>query len=198
MENAEKYAALTTSEDWQGICELNGVTLPPVGIKKELTRLTEYLESGEIVYALSSGLMSKNNTSNSSDFGFNTWLVVLTNERFLFLDCAMLSKSVDSQSVRLNRVQAVSSSQGWTFGKIMIDLGSRVITIDNCPKANVKVTSDLANKLLREAEAPEKSAQQPPEDETLLKLERLASLHQAGALTDEEFTAAKTKILSAM
>lgn len=64
----------------------------------------------------------------------NTWLVVLTNERFFFLDAAMLTNSVDTQSIRLNRVQAVSASQGLVLGKVMIVLGSRLVTIYNCMK----------------------------------------------------------------
>lgn len=200
MESSEKYAAFTKSADWTSICQLNGVQLDSFGTKRELARLPEYLEKDEIVYALTSGMVKHSETSNGSDFGSNTWLVTLTNERFLFLDAALMTKSVDVQSVRLNRVQAVSSSQGWVLGKIMVDLGSRVLTIDNCQKDTVKIISDIANKILRPAEKSPAASQSSSEapDDFMSKLERLATLHSAGALTPEEFSAAKAKILNTL
>ena len=147
--NYEKYAEYTRLRDWKRICELNGVGLDSFGTKKELKVLKDYLEDGEVVFALGSGVMSQTQTSNSFDWGTNTWLVALTNERFLFLDHAMLSSSVDTQSVRHDSVQAVSASQGMILGKIQVDLGARVVVIDNCQKAIVKIIANLANKWLR-------------------------------------------------
>jgi hypothetical protein len=150
FDNFNKYASFTQGKDWKSICKLNGVELDSFGTKKELKVLTDYLEEGEVVFALTSGIMTQTGTSNATDFGANTWLVVLTNERFLFLDHAMMTRSVDTQSVRHESVQAVSASQGLMLGKIQVDLGARVVVIDNCQKATVKVIADLANKWLRE------------------------------------------------
>jgi uncharacterized membrane protein YebE (DUF533 family) len=44
----------------------------------------------------------------------------------------------------------------------------------------------------QEAAAPTAAA---PADDTTAELERLAQLHQSGALTDDEFAAAKSKLL---
>lgn len=147
--NYENYRQSTKKKDWKRICEINGVTFDSFGTKKELKVLSDYIENDEIVFAFSSGIMKQTSTSNSYDIGSNTWLVVLTNERFLFLDHALLTKSVDTQSVRHNSVQAVSASQGFVMGKIQVDLGSRIIVIDNCPKDTVKAIADLANKWLK-------------------------------------------------
>jgi len=200
MENEQEYARLTQASDWEGVCALNKISLDAFGTKKELAVLGNHLENGEIVYALTSGVMSQSSTSNQSDWGSNTWLIVLTNERFLLLDCALLSRSVDVQSIRLDRVQAVSSSQGWLLGKISIDLGSRLVTVDNCQKATVTVIADLANKLLREREVPSEpvNSHKVHSDDPIAKLERLAALHQAGALTPDEFAFAKTKLLGSL
>jgi len=149
LENFDKYAEFTKNNDWKSICKLNGIDLDSFGTKKELKVLPEYLEDGEVVFALTSGIMSQTETSNAFDWGTNTWLVALTNERFLLLDHAMLSSSVDTQSIRHNSVQAVSASQGIMFGKIQVDLGARVVVIDNCQKATVKVLANLANKWLK-------------------------------------------------
>lgn len=202
MNNFDKYSEYTKSHNWEAICKLNNVGLDSFGTKKELNVLANYLEGDEVVFALTSGVMVQTETSNSFDFGANTWLVALTSERFLFLDCAMLTSSVDTQSVRHDHVQAVSSSQGWVLGKIMIDLGSRMLVIDNCQKATVPVIADLANKWLKELHK-QKIADTPKnagtvEETPLDKLEKLAKLFSMGALSEEEFKTAKGKILAAM
>lgn len=199
MENFEEYAKCTEAEDWSGICKLNDVGLDSFGTKKELKVLTQYLEPDEVVFALTSGIMSKTETSNSFDFGSNTWLVVLTSDRFLFLDAAMLSSSVDTQSIRHDNVQAVSASQGMILGKIIVDLGSRMLVIDNCQKATVKVVANLANKWIKELSVKRNNANillpTPSQTPLLDLLERLEKLYSLGAFSDKEFDEAKNKLL---
>ena len=204
MDNYNKYKELTKLADWDGIFKLNGVSIDKFGTSKELKVLPKYLDSDEVVFSLCSGLMSQTQTSDDSDWGLNTWLVALTSTRFLFMDHALLTSSVNTQSVRHENVQAVSASQGWVFGKITIDLGSRTIVIDNCNKDTVKAMANLANKwfsVLKRAEEQTRNtstvtavAQSSPLDE----LKKLGELKQAGLLTDEEFNAAKAKILSSL
>lgn len=134
-----QYKSLTEKADWRGICEINGVHFDSFGTDKEFDALPKYIESGEVVFAFASGVMKQTQTSNFSDIGVNTWLVILTSERFLFMDAALLTSSIDTQSVRLDKVQAISASQGFLLGKISIDLGSRLIVVDNCEKDAVKV-----------------------------------------------------------
>lgn len=200
MENYDKYAEYTQSGDWGEICKLNGVELDSFGTKKELRVLAEYLEADEVVFALTSGIMEQSETSNSLDFGSNTWLVVLTSDRFLFLDHAMLTRSVDTQSIRHDHVQAVSASQGFMFGKIMIDLGSRMLVIDNAHKSTVKVIASLANKWLKELGNKKAQANQPinqvSQTPLLDTLERLSKLYSLGAFTDEEFHDAKQRLIT--
>jgi hypothetical protein len=201
VENYEKYAELTRAGDWAGICKINGVPYDTFGTRKEIKVLPKYLEPGEVVFAISSGLMSQSETSNTSDSGLNTWLVVLTSDRILFLDAALLTSSVDTQSIRHDRVQAVSASQGWVLGKIMVDLGARVVIIDNAVKASVAIFAQLANRWHKELET--RKASQPvvqiPErhasEDLVSKLERLAALHASGTLSSPEFAAAKAKLL---
>lgn len=152
MDNYNLYKIATENADWKRICEINGVNFEAFGTRKELAVLKSYLEPDEIVFALASGLMKQTATSNAFDWGVNTWLAVLTSDRFLFLDAAMLTSSVDTQSIRLKNVQAISASQGFVFGKIMIDLGSRIVMVDNCPKDAVKVMAELGNRWIKELE----------------------------------------------
>jgi len=196
MEHFEKYEEYTGTQNWADLCKLNDVKLDSFGTKKELRVLSEYLDPGEVVFALTSGVMTQTDTSNTFDFGANTWLVVLTNDRFLFLDSAMLTSSVDTQSVRHNKVQAVSASQGLLLGKIIIDLGSRTLVIDNCNKSTVKVIANLANKWLKEIEKESSVSHITVSYGTMFdKLEFIDKIFNLGAISEEEFNIAKEKIL---
>ena len=194
MKNIEQYKALTNQNDWAGIFRLNQLEIDDFGTKKELKVLGEYLQNDEVVFAIVSGVMSQTETSNDFDFGANTWVAALTSERVLCLDHAMLSSSVDTQSIRLNRIQAVSASQGWVFGKVIIDIGARMIEIDNCVKSHVKTFAELANELIRENEESNKTVSAPNisiADEIL----KLSDLHAKGILTDDEYSTAKSKLI---
>lgn len=195
----EKYSSATKSMDWKAITALNGGIMDTWGTKKEYAVLPKYLEESETVLAFASGVVSQSGTSNATDSGANTWLVVLTDERFLFLDHAMLTKSVDTQSVRLDRVQAVSASQGFMLGKITVDLSARVITIDNCQKKDVAAMAEIANKLLKEREGKAAAAQAAPTVASVdfaEQITKLAALRDSGILTNDEFSEAKRKIIA--
>jgi hypothetical protein len=47
----------------------------------------------------------------------------------------------------------------------------------------------------QDAQEPQQQYAPPPEDDPAAKLQELAALHTQGVLTDEEFAAAKAKIL---
>lgn len=201
MNNFNKFAEFTETSNWQGICRLNDIDLDSFGTKKELAVLPKYLEPDEVVLGLTSGIMKQTSTSNNTDWGANTWLVVLTHRRFLFLDHAMLTSSVDTQSVRLDKVQAVSGSLGFIFGKIQIDLGARVIVIDNCTKSTVTAMANMANKWMTVLQRKNEAAASAPAQNVIVKspleeLKILADLKAAGVLDDDEFNSAKAKLLA--
>ena len=198
MNNIEKCKKLTQERDWAGLFELNGLEIDSFGTKKELSVLGDYLQKDEVVFALVSGIISQSETSTDFDFGAigaKNWISALTSERILCLDYAMLSSSINTQSIRLNQIQAVSASQGWFFGQITVDIGAGLIVIDNCEKPHVKVFAELANQLIRQKE----------EGETLLsgasvsiadEISKLNNLHIKGVLTADEFSNAKEKLIA--
>jgi len=194
----DHYKSATATKDWKEIFRLNEVAYDTFGTLKEMAVLHEYLEEGEVVVAMTSGVMGQGETSNALDMGWNTWLLVLTNERFLLLDHALMSKSVDTQSIRLDRVQGVSASQGWVFGKVSIDIGNRMIVVDNCLKASVKIVAELANKLIKEQSVQSSEPKTAPAtDRTPVEeLKDLAALKESGILSEIEFSEAKKKILA--
>ncbi len=149
--------------------------------------------------------MSNSGDSNSTDFGISTWLVVLTDRRFLFLDAAMLSSSIDVHSILHKNVQAVRVAQGFVLGKINIDTGGRTTLIDNCEKNTVKILGDLANEWLQVIEE-RRSAPPAVEPVTsvevvesgLDKLKKLGELMALGLVSKDEFNVAKAKVLASL
>ena len=199
----EQYKSCTQVRNWAGICKLSGVDLQTsrVGAMKEMHRLPEQLQAGEVVFAFTAGVMINTRDSNNSDFGISTWLVVLTDRRFLFLDAAMLSSALDVHSILHKNVQAVRVAQGFILGKINIDTGGRSTCVDNCEKKSVKALGDLANDWLQVLEE-RKSTPIKPEATTgesgLDKLKKLGELKALGLVSEQEFNEAKTKILASL
>lgn len=193
-----KYKAATQAGDWRTIATLNGCNFDTFGTKKEFGVLSRYLEPGETVLALASGMVSQGTTANSSDKGTSTWLVALTDERFLLLDHAFLTKAVDTQSVRLPSVQAVSASQGFVLAKLTIDLSARLITVDSVQKKDAAAMVEVANRLLKDRETKAAAPAAPAAVDFAGQLTKLAGLRDAGVLTEDEFSEAKRKILAAM
>lgn len=203
ISNYDKYKALTEKKDWAGICNLNGVDMQSsrFGTMKEMNRLSEQLQSGEVVLCFTAGIMSNTEDSNSTDFGISTWLVVLTDRRFLFLDAAMLTSSIDVHSVLHKNVQAVRVAQGFLLGKINIDTGGRSTLIDNCEKKTVKVLGDLANEWLQVLEERKSIPQEThaaSEESGLDKLKKLGELKALGLVSEQEFNDAKVKVLASL
>ena len=196
-----EYKSLTKKNDWAGICRLNNIDFHSSkwGTRKEINRLPEQLQADEVVFCFTSGIISKNKDSNSSDFGLNTWLIVLTDRRFLFLDAAMLTSALDVHSILHKNIQSVRISQGFFLGKVCIDTGGRSTILDNCEKHTVKVLGILANEWLQVLEERKFS---PPHvatfhaENNLEKLKQLGELKSLGLVTEQEFNEAKAKVLA--
>lgn len=218
MIHYRQYQQCTAERNWRGIFKINRpmVSTGFLFTKREMKRLHEFLEPDEIVFAFCSGVMPQTITSNYSDSGTNTWLVVLTSTRFLFLDHAFWTRAIDTQSIRHEHVQAVSASQGWVFGKIIIDLGARLVTVDHVGQDDVQIMAGIANRwydTLRRAKehveeqrhgsiiaAAAAMVANPAESKASTvsiadELKKLADLRASGALSDDEFAEAKSRLL---
>lgn len=102
---------------------------------KELDYLPRILSSEEQVLAFSSGLHKG-----------NTWLIVLTNERVIFLDKGMIY-GLRQSSIEIERINNFESKKGLMFGTISIGSNAEIYEISNVWKKTV----DPFTKKLREA-----------------------------------------------
>ena len=95
------------------------------GTKKELRYLPQILMNGEQVLSFASGTMDG-----------NTWLIVLTERRVIFLDRGMLY-GLRQTVIPIGKINGITGETGMIFGKIAINDGAVVHKIKNVPKGAV-------------------------------------------------------------
>jgi hypothetical protein len=152
--------------------------------RNELNYLPEILSDREQVLAFSSGLMDG-----------NTWLIVLTDKRIIFLDKGMIY-GLKQTSINLNKINSISGQTGLIFGKITIEDGASSRLIDKVQKKTVRA---FTNKARDAIEANIAALRHPANgqsgDDVVTKLERLAALLAQGVNSQREFVAQKAKLL---
>lgn len=169
--------------------------------KKEIRYLPKIMVADERVLALTSGF-----------FRNHTWLCVCTNRRILFLDRGMFW-GLRQLQMNLDRVQSIDSSYSLFFGKIRIWDGASAIEVGLIPKPCiapfVRIVQDSMDRYkrmmvhdivgqaghVRPVTAQAAPAAPSANDAWLSELERLAQLKTAGHLTDDEYAAAKAKLM---
>lgn len=194
MDNFELYKNLTEKQDWAGIISLNNISIDMSAVKKELNVLGNHLEKDEVVLFIINGILSQVKINNVLEFGTNNWICVLTNERILCLHHAIGRKAIDIQIILYEKIQSISSSQGWFFGKINIDIGSRTVVLDNAPKHHVLTFASLVNKFLIEMQNTKKLYSNKYRN-IISDLEKLVNLRKNGEITDFEFNTMKKKLI---
>ena len=167
--------------------------------KKEIRYLPNILGNDEQILALTSGLMQS-----------RTWLAVCTNKRVLFLDRGMFF-GLRQVQINLDRLQTIESQSSLFFGSIrVVDAGS-AMSISMVLKSSIApfvrtvqdamdmykrtMVYDLA-KATSGALSPDHTAPVATANPAFIhELERLAKLKADGHLTEEEYAAAKAKLL---
>jgi len=155
------------------------------GTKKEIKYLPEVLAGDESILALTSGLMDG-----------NTWLIVCTEKRVVFLDKGMIY-GLKQRETPLERINSIEQKTGMIFGSIGIRDGAARMEIRNVMKTTVRPFVEAVNRA-RDALKNSGGIRQPApgQSDVVSQIERLAGLRDQGILTDAEFQAQKAKILS--
>lgn len=124
----------------------------------------------------------------------NTWLIVLTDRRIIFLDKGLIY-GLKQSVIDLAKVNTVSGQTGILFGAISIQDGASNRTIKNVPKGTVIKFTNKLEEALQALRDGKKSATTSTDD-VYAKLEKLASLRERGILTPDEFDQEKAKLLA--
>jgi hypothetical protein len=149
--------------------------------KKELNYVQEVISEGEQVLAFTSGFTDG-----------DTWLIVLTDRRVLFLNKGFFY-GLKQTSIDLNMINSISKETSLFFGSITIENGASKKSINKVWKSSVEIfvkkVNDATYALKNRADPLE---QQKNQMEQLFKL---GDMLQKGILTQEEFNVQKTKLL---
>lgn len=157
------------------------------GTKKEIKYLPEILAHDEKIRCLTSGMMDG-----------NTWLVVCTSKRVIFLDKGMFY-GLKQAEIPLNKINSINQSAGFFFGTISIWYGTSSLVMTNVKKKSIKYFVHSTNKAIEDLD--NNRREEGNEDNNLKdivadELMKLAKLKEQGVLTQEEFDQQKAKLLA--
>lgn len=150
----------------------------------ELRMLPTLLQGRERVLGLASGNYDK-----------HVCMMCLTSERVLLVDKGLFATNLNVSDIPLKSVVAVSTKRGLTGEKLEISTSGANLVIESVMPGQAETMA----RLIREAQQAVQSAPSAPvvqvAESSLDALKKLAELHAAGIVTDEEFAQKKAQLL---
>lgn len=150
--------------------------------KLEVNNLIEDMRAGERIQFMTSGA---NNDRICA--------IILTDQRVLLKDKGFIEHS--TKEIDPRAVTSISTGKKISGESVSLTVSGSELEITGMPHGRGSEFVERLRKLRDEANAPAVSSPAPTTDDGLDKLQKLADLHAAGVLTDEEFAAAKAKAL---
>ena len=147
----------------------------------EINNLIEDMRSGERVLFMTSGVAND-----------RTCAIILTNQRVLLKDKGIMNHS--TKEIDPRAVTSISTGKKLTGESVALTVSGSELEISTMPHGRGTEFAERLRVLRDEANAPT-PAPAPTAVDGLGQLQKLAELHAAGVLTDEEFAAAKAKAL---
>ncbi|WP_300908572.1 PH domain-containing protein [Corynebacterium stationis] len=153
----------------------------------EARNLIDEMRSGERLRFLTSGQVD------------NLPVAVLLTDQRVFLKSKGHVGALSSQEIDPRSITSIETGRKFTGDTVKLTVSGAKIELDFMPEGRASEFADQVRTLKEELNSPARhwSAEQPPQEsgDNLDQLSKLAELHAAGVLTDEEFTAAKAKAL---
>lgn len=156
---------------------------PKIGAGRELRKLVDHLAPDEEVRAVAPG-----------SFGGGTGLLVLTDRRILFVLETIMKRMMEDFPLRA--ISSVTTKSGIVNATVSIMTGGARAEITAVYKEDAKAFVDLARDAVATYGAAPAAAAPAPAASTADELAKLAGLRTQGILTDEEFAAAKARLLA--
>ena len=150
--------------------------------KLEVNNLIEDMRAGERIQFMTSGA---NNDRICA--------IILTDQRVLLKDKGFIEHS--TKEIDPRAVTSISTGKKLTGESVSLTVSGSEMEITGMPHGRGSEFVERLRKLREEANTSITPSPAPTPDDGLDRLEKLADLHAAGVLTDEEFAAAKAKVL---
>lgn len=149
-----------------------------VDAKKEIKELPSILQQDESI-----------ENAVRCYYGSGKALAVATNKRLILLDKGMFS--MKTEDFPYDKISSVEYESGFMKNKVKISVSGKRVDFDFAEKDIAKMFSEFLRMKINEPKATPASATTSLADE----LKKLKDLLDAGALTQEEYDAAKKKLL---
>ncbi len=159
-------------------------------VRRELKKLPELLGESEDVVNLARG-----------EYDGKEGLIVTTDRRIMFVEQGMIRSNLED--FPYDKVASVKSETGMRSGKLTIfTSGNKAELKDIHPKARVTEIGDYVRARISAGSSNKQSeptaAPAAPPDGPMEQLKKLGELRDAGVLSEAEFEAKKTELLSRM
>lgn len=152
------------------------------GTKKEVKELPNIIHDDELITYATSGFWKG-----------NTWLIVSTNKRILFLDKGMFF-GLKQIEIPINKINSIGFKKGLILGEIEIWDGASKMKIENVSKDTLSPFVDAVNKTRNKIDTLNNNtkSQISAADEIL----KFKSLLDQGIISQEEFDKKKKDLLN--
>jgi hypothetical protein len=157
-----------------------------MGGKRELKKLPGHLHEGETVRFIAEGT-----------YEHDQGIVVLTDVRLLFLFHGMTRQR--KEDFPLDRISSVQTKSGMLKGEMKVFVSGNTASISGIIKSDLNPLADAVRQgMSAQHAAPPTAPPTAPTDDPYEALRKLASLRDAGVLTEDEFEAKKQDLLGRM
>jgi len=175
----------------QIITEVNPLKAKQILKMKEISELVNFLHDDEKILRITTA------TSKGKDYT-HPGLFIATNTRCFFFYKGGLITKVIAEQFPYNKISSVGFKTGMMAADLLIDSsGASVVKLEWVDKSEVQELCEFLNSRAHSMSNQPIPVSPTDGDDIISKLERLAALKQSGALTEEEFLQAKTKLLNA-
>mgnify|MGYP002633902529 CR=1 FL=1 len=155
--------------------------------KKLIAQLDEMIGDDETPLAVLNGQAS--NSSGNNTIG----VAVVTNKRLIYVGSLQFQKA--REQFPLDKVDSVQESAGMALAGFAASVPGSTFVLKKANKANTKSFVETLRKAIANYQATTTPTVPQPTDGPLDKLKKLAELHAAGVLSDEEFASKKAQLL---
>jgi len=163
------------------------------GGRRELKKLQDHVWPTETVERMVTG-----------SYGGGMGLLVMTDKRLIFLKEGMMSSTLED--FPFDKISSIQWSSGMLTGKITIYLSGNKGEINNVDKTDGKAIADnVRSRISSLGETSPPPLSRPPEPSGPMStathlelLQQLQQMHEAGLLSDDEYSTKKAEILGRM
>lgn len=150
---------------------------------REFSVLPQLLWEGEEVLHAVQGMYNSHNG-----------MLFATDRRLLFVDKGIVR--LRTEDFGYENITSIECRTGLIFGKITLYASGNRAEISQCQKAAARAFCDFVRARLAQKGKGATAAAAPSPAGSVADLERLSALHKDGHLTDDEFRAAKARLLA--